>query len=608
MPETILRQGSLVLYKNRPARVARTGDKIEIELEGGERLRVRPKDIALLHPGPMESLGELSPQRGEMATAWELLTGSTTTLRELAELTYGSYTPATAWAAWELVADGLHFRGTPDQIAVRSAEEVTEAQAAREEQAARRQAWEDFLERARAGQTIAEDSRYLIEVEQVALSKSSKSRALRELGRAESPENAHALLLDLGYWDHTVVPYAQQLGLDTSPPGVELPELPEETRADLTHLPAFAIDDEGNQDPDDALSLEGDRLWVHVADVAALVPPDSPADLEARARGATLYLPDVRALMLPPQAIQRLGLGLAEVSPALSFGIDLGSDGDFLGLEVVPSWVRVTRLSYAEADTRLGEAPFQDLLRIAQTRQMRREKRGAININLPEVKIWVDDGQVMIRPLEGSKSRDIVLEAMLMAGEATAHFALERDVPFPFTTQDPPDRDERPLDGDMAGMYALRRFLKPSGYTGVPAPHTGLGLEIYAQVTSPLRRYLDLVAHQQLRAHLSGESPLEAQVLLERVGAAAAVSQDVRRAERLARRHWTLVYLIQNPGWRGEGVVVDVRDRRATLLIPELDLEARVHLRQVTPLNSLLPVAVKGVNLAELEAYFTVVG
>lgn len=69
---------------------------------------------------------------------------------------------------------------------------------------------------------------------------------------------------------------------------MELPDLPDEPRRDLTGLPAFAIDDEGNLDPDDALSLDGDRLWVHVADAAALIGPDSPADIEARARGATL--------------------------------------------------------------------------------------------------------------------------------------------------------------------------------------------------------------------------------------------------------------------------------------------------------------------------------
>lgn len=602
------RQGSLVLYKNRPARVVGVGDKLEIELEGGERPRVRPKDVSLLHPGPLDNLGQLVPQRGEVQTAWELLAGGTTGLGELAELVYGVYSPATAWAAWELVADGLYFRGRPEEIVANTPEQVAREQAAREARAAEQQAWAAFLERARAGRVLPEDSRYLKEVERLALGESDRSRVLRELGRAESAENAHAMLLELGYWNHTVVPYPQRLGLATAPSNAGLPELPDEERADLTHLAAFAIDDEGNQDPDDALSLEGGRLWVHVADVAALVAPESAADLEARARGATLYLPDGALPMLPRQAIQRLGLGLAEVSPALSFGIDLGPAGEIVGLEVLPSWVRVTRLSYAEAEARLDEEPFQALQRLAQVNQTRRQARRAISITLPEVKIRVEDGQVTIRPLPRLRSRDMVLEAMLVAGEAAAGYALEQGLPFPFTSQEPPDTDERPEEGDMAGMFALRRALKPGAYTSVPAPHAGLGLELYAQVTSPLRRYLDLVAHQQLRAHLRGETPLDTGALLERVGAAAAVSQDVRRAERLARRHWTLVYLSQHPGWQGEGVVVELRDRRALALAPELDLEALVHLRQDLPLNSVVQVAVEGVNLAELEAYLKVVG
>ena len=148
-------------------------------------------------------------------------------------------------------------------------------------------------------------------------------------------------------------PYPSRFKLTTRPVTAGLPRLPDEERVDLTHLPAFAIDDEGNQEPDDALSLEGNRLWVHIADVAALVPQESPADLEARARGASLYLPEGTVDMLPAQAIQTLGLGLAEVSPALSFGLDLSAEGETEGIEIVPSWVRVTRLTYAQADGRL---------------------------------------------------------------------------------------------------------------------------------------------------------------------------------------------------------------------------------------------------------------
>lgn len=600
-----LRRDSLVLYKARPARIRQSGKKLEIELAGGDRVKVRPKDIALLHPGPLESLGQLQPQQGEPETAWELLAGETTSLADLADLAYGAYTPATAWAAWQLVDDGLYFYGTPKAVVARTPDDLAQVRAAREVKAAAEAARAAFLERVRAAQVLPEDALFLREVEDLALRRRSNSKLLRDLGRAETAESAHALLLDLGTWDWTVDPYPQRLGLPTAEVAIPLPDLPDEPRVDLTHLPAFAIDDEGNEEPDDALSLEGDRLWVHVADVAALVPPDSAADLEARARGATLYLPEGGAPMLPPQAIHRLGLGLADLSPALSFGLDLDTAGDIIDVEIVPSWVRVTRLSYAAADGRLDEEPLRGLWCLAQRCQARRERQGAISLELPEVKMCVDGDQVVIRPLLPLRSRALVTEAMLLAGEGVARFAVERQIPIPFTTQDPPDTDERPQD--LAGFFALRRALKPGQPSSVPGLHAGLGLAIYAQTTSPLRRYLDLVVHQQMRAHLRGEPLLDAQQVLERIGAAAAVTGSVRHAERLARRHWTLVYLLQRPGWRGQAILVDKRDRRGTAIIPDLDLDARVHLRQDLPLNSPLTLSLRGVHLATLDAHFEVV-
>lgn len=607
MSKTSLCKDSLVLYKNRPALVKQLGEKLKIKLEGTSKtLKVRPKDVTLLHPGPVQRLGELESQEGEVEVAWEILAGENTSLAELAELVYGAYTPVTAWAAWQLVDEGLYFRGNPEEIEARLPEDVAQERAAREARAAERRAWAAFLDRVHAGQAAPEDSRYLAEVEELALEQRDKSRVLYALGRAESPHNAHALLLELGYWDHTTVPYTQRLDLITSPPALELPPLPQEERVDLTHLSAFAIDDEGNQDPDDALSLEGDRLWVHIADVAALVRPGSPVDLEARARGANLYLPEKTVPILPPQATSMLGLGLAEVSPALSFGLDLNAQGQIEGIEIVLSRVRVTRLTYAEVETQIEDEPFGRFYHLAQVYQARRRENGAIFIELPEVKIRVVDGEIVIRPLPSLKSRDLVTEAMLMAGEAVAHWTLERNIPIPFTAQDPP-REHPQLEG-MAGMFALRRALKPSHKKLDPAPHAGLGMERYVQATSPLRRYMDLVVHQQLRAHLRGESLLNTQEVLERVGTASAVTGSVRRAERLARRHWTLVYLMQRSGWRGEGVLVEKSGSRGRVLIPELDLEAQVHLRADPPLNSAVPLALSGVNLAELEAHFQVKG
>ncbi len=605
-PES-LHHGSLVLYKQDPARVTSVEPKrVTITLPDGEILRVRPKDVDVIHPGPLESLDDLHPQDGEMETAWELLSGGETTLRELTELAYGEYTPPAAWAAWQWVSDGIYFEGTPRSVAVRTPDEAAQEKARREARAAEQRAWATFLERARAGDFAPEDERYLVEVERLALGQTDQSRVLSELGRAETPENGHALLLELGYWDHTVVPYPERLGLPTSPPSVPLRALPEGPRVDLTHLPAFAIDDEGSTDPDDAVSLEttaeGRRLWVHVADVAALVVPDSEADLEARGRGATLYLPDGKVPMLPPTATRRLGMGLASVSPALSFCLDVTDDGEVGDVTIVASRVRVTRLTYDEAEMQLDEPPLRDLYHLARDFQCRRGANGAVSIEMPEVDVSVVDGRVRIRALPALRSRALVREAMLMAGEAVAQYAVKERVSLPYATQAPPDTDDRP--GDLAGMFALIRRMSRTEYSSVPGRHAGLGLERYVQATSPLRRYLDLVVHQQLRSHLTGQALLEGQELLERIGAAEAVAGDVRRADRLADEHWTLVYLMQHPDWCGEAVLVDKWDHRGRLLIPELDLQTQMQLRDDWSLNSTVRLRVVDVDLPTLRATF----
>jgi exoribonuclease-2 len=606
MPDQMPPLNSLVLYKTRPALVQKAGDRLIIKLEDGETARVRPKDVILLHPGPLGSLAELrAPLTGEVQAAWELLAGGTTTLAELAELVYGAFTPATAWAAWQLVAEGLYFKGEPERIIACTPEEVARVQAARQAEAAERQAWEAFVRRARKGCLAPEDQPYVQDIENLALGRTSRSRVLRELGREETQENAHAALLELGYWTPLINPYPHRLGSPLTAPNLPLPPLPQEPRRDLTALPAYAIDDIETETPDDALSLDGQRLWVHVADPAALVQPDTPLDLEARGRGATSHLPEAIIPMLPSAATPLLGLGLAEVSPALSFGLDLTPDGQVTRLEIAPSRVRVTRLTYEDVEARLEEEPFATLYRLALAYQARREARGAVSIELPEVSVKVRQGRVVVRPLPALRSRALVEGAMIMAGEAVASFALQHGIPVPFTTQEPPEPHDPPRT--LSEMFALRRLLKRSQYRSVPGPHSGLGLEHYVQVTSPLRRYLDLVVHQQLRAYLRGEPLLSAEAILERIGAVEAIIGNVRQVERLSLIHWTLVYLLQNPSWRGEGVLVEKHGASGKLLIPALGLETQMHLPEELPLDSRLILAVSWVDLPHLDVRFRVV-
>lgn len=603
---------NFVLYKNQAARVSNVAaKKINIVVQDGTAVSVRPKDIELLHPGPLRSFGELAKPPGELLTAWELLAGETTSLQELSELAYDAFTPATAWAIWQAVNDGLHFSGTLETITVHTPEQVATAKEARAAKAAEAEAWEAFASRVQKGTFAVEDGRFLQEIAAVAMGQQERSQVMRQLNRSETPENAHALLLKLGYWHETVNPYPSRIGVTTSQPDLPIPALPEEARRDLTHLTALAIDDAGSSDPDDALSWDNagaekgrsGRLWVHIADVAAVVTPGSAIDLEARARGANLYLPEGTIHMLPEALTDLLALGRQDTSPALSFGLDVLADGTIVNLEIVPSTVRVTRLSYDEAQDRLDESPFRELLAIAQAYEKRRVTNGAVQINLPEVKIRLDEaGEVEIRPLPPLQSRDLVREAMLMTGEAVAQFAQQHNIPIPYTTQDAPTET---VEGDTpSANFARRKTMTGSQPGSTPGRHAGLGMDQYAQATSPLRRYLDLVVHQQLRAFLRGEPILDEQAVMERVGAAYAVSGDVRYAERLSNGHWTAVYLLRHPEWSGEGIIIDQRGKRDLVLLPALGTETSIYAKDPTVLDSTVPVQLQSVDLPQRETHF----
>jgi exoribonuclease-2 len=603
IPQASPRVDSLVLYKTRPARVVSIADKIEIELEGGQTKRVRPKDIVLLHQGPVKRLDELRPCSGELTEAWELLEGGETNLQDLAELVYGEFSPSAAWSIWERIVEGLYFAGSPGAIQVRGRADVEREQAAREAKEAAERDWKAFLERMEKAEPAPEDAARLGEVERLALGKSEHSRILTALGRQETPANAHRALIDVGYWPPEHNPYPGRCGLQEEDTDLPVPDLPDEDRLDLTRLAAYAIDDEGSQDPDDAISFDGERLWVHVADVAALVRPDSELDREARSRGTNQYMPERTVNMLPAPVTDRLGLGLQPISPALSFAFRCEDSGELSAIEIRPTWVRVQRLTYDMVEHRMDEEPFAQIDRIAQRYRERRHAMDAARIELPEVSVRVHAGSVIIRPLPRLRSRALVTDAMLMAGEAAARFCLEREIPIPFAVQPPPDKLESPAD--LAAMYAYRRRFKPTRLVGAPEPHFGLGLPSYTRVTSPLRRYSDLLVHQQARAWLAGGSLLSGQEVVQRAGEAETAGAAVRRAERLSNQHWKLVYLRDHPGWRGEGVIVEKEERKATVLIPELALEAKVRLRGDLALNARVKLAPREIDLPDLACYFS---
>ena len=607
-----LTSGALLLYKNQPARLLKSGDKLEIEIiPTGAVKKVRPKDVDQLHPGPVDRFSPPAPAAGEIDEARELLNGEETSLHDLADLLFGRVAPDTVWSAWQVVVEGLHFQGSPHRIRARTASEFQAEQERRKARQARRESWQAFLERVERKAVIESDREFLEEVEKVALGGGRESRLLQHLGRQQSKENAHALLLELNWWPESFNPHPRRLGLLTEttdePAGSTVfPQARREEPRDLTGLAAYAIDDEESHDPDDAISFDGERLWVHVADVAAIATPGSQLDEYARERSATLYLPETTRTMLPERLTDTLGLGLQETSPALSFAITIDEHGTIRDLEIVPSRIRAQRLSYREAEPKLETNPeLSKIMALARAHRERRRRAGAVEIDLPECRIRVRGEEIRITPLQRYKSREVVSETMLIAGAATAIYAEKHNLAMPYAGQAPPGElpETEGLD-PLAAMFALRRTMRPGRITASPQPHAGLGLESYIRVTSPLRRYLDLCAHQQLRLHLAGQQPREEKDIIQAIAAVGPTGNRIRQAERLSNRHWTLVYLKRHPEWRGQGTVVAEWGRKSLLSIPALALEWEQNLPGNPLPGTTLELHSPRVNLPWLEVLF----
>lgn len=634
---------SLAVYKNRPVLILEARDKIEIRLEDGSSLRVRDKDLKPLHGGPVKDIPEPA-SGGDFDTARRMFEGEAaqpSSWEELAELVFGSSGPAEAVACLREASEGILFRieeGLPRALSDEENRRETEKRARKEGEAAERAAFVERARRARGTRRVEktaltavsespflpEDERFLAELEALALGKSSKSKIAVEVGIAESPEAAQAFLLAVGRWDETINPQASRSGCALVAPRISLGEEAGDSpsRVDLADVEAWAIDNAWSEDPDDAIAWDGSSVWVHVADPAAVILPDSPVDREALSRGSTLYLPECTVPMLPIEALERFCLGVGKglgpdllpVSPALSFRIAVAADGSISAVEAMTSRVRVRRCSYGEADALVesGGAPaLEALAEVAKRRAARRAANGAIEIDIPEVRIHVrDDGEggksIAVDPVPDDRSSLLVREMMLLAGEAAAHWAFERGLPFPYYSQEAPgELGAAALGAGLAAQFARRRLMR-AGISGpTPQAHRGLGLPFYAQATSPLRRYQDLLGHMQIRAALSGRAPLDTDEVGRRCALAQAASAATRQAERASDLHWTLAFLKREPGWVGEAIIVGAAGSGAfQAYIPALGLETRLKLGRDRALDERIRVKLARIDLSTLDCSF----
>ncbi|MBQ9238645.1 MAG: RNB domain-containing ribonuclease [Treponema sp.] len=620
-------EGAVVLYKHQVARVtARDGEKYVIESVSAVPAdkpvqtavqKVREKDIVLLHSGPAPALSALvsydgSAFPGQLVDVYELLVSDAAAqaqsfpLREIAELMHGAFSADESWALYSFLAQSDEFlldEPALRQGSVRFSVRLPDAVAARrqkaDEKAHESERFAAFVARLKQRTLILpDDAPFMGDVEALALGKTAQSKAMAAIRIAQTPEQAHRLLLDTGLWDITRNPYPVRAGFSVQSAREQLLAPPEEARHVITET-AYAIDNAWSEDPDDAISWDGTHLWVHVADPAATVLPESPVDRAARDHGTTLYLPEGASRMLAEQAIADYALGLNAESCALSFCISFDDGGAVSDCTVVPTRVHVQRMTYEHADSMKDSAALKPLFALAARNRERRAARGALAVNLPEVHIQVDADtkQVDITPEIRSDAADMVQEMMLLAGEAAARFAYKNGIPFPFVSQEAPDVPTDIPPG-LAGEFRMLRCMHKRTVSVTPAPHAGIGVSFYSQVTSPLRRYSDLLAHEQLRAFLAHRALIDKNTMLEYISAGNAAADRARTVSRESELHWKLVYLVQHPDWQGAAICVDLSKGKPPLFfIPALSMQAAVVSEKSVALNDVLTVRAASIDV-----------
>lgn len=626
----MIKEKAVVIYKGQCAVVKSVdGEKYLIEYRTGEgkrvsnaQLRVREKDVILLDSGPaaLDALLSFKDEAigGQIDEARELLLSDEDSAKgvcftDIASIIRSGYKANEAWAVYcalraskGFILDADAMKNGTVRFIARTDEEIAliQSRAAQKEKDEKERG--EFISRLKKRALLAGDARFMGDVEAVALGQSEKSRTMADADMIATAESAHRLLLDTGIWDITRNPYPTRYGLFTNSADDCLPPPPNEDRYIVKDI-AYAIDNAWSDDPDDAVSWDGEYLWVHVADPACAVPPDSRIDIAARRRGTTLYLPEGVSRMLAEKSLEDYALGLKEESAALSFRIRLDDKGAIDECEVLKTLVRVKRLTYKEATDKKDTVELKSLFSIARRNKERREAAGARSVNLSEVHITVDDKyKVSIQAVEHFEAADMVAEMMLLAGEAVAHYAFAHAIPFPYVSQEPPDIPAD-LPSGLAGEFRILRCMHRRSVGITPAPHAAIGVAMYTQVTSPLRRYGDLIAHEQLRAYIDKRPLIDKDEMLLRISAGDAASSAARKSSRMSEMHWKLVYFLQNKDWRGSAICVDTIGSQVKVYIPSLDIQSFIIPGRRIALNEELKVRAANIDIPTQKVDFIAV-
>jgi exoribonuclease-2 len=376
-------------------------------------------------------------------------------------------------------------------------------------------------------------------------------------------------------------------------PAHEVPEPPADLP--LAEVEAFSLDDVGTTEIDDAFSLarvsdEEWRVGIHIAAPALGIAPGSALDAIARERLSTAYMPGFKVTMLPDDVVARYSLDAGAERAVVSLYLNVSArDFSVRGRHSRLERVRVAdNLRHGEiqalnAAFEQGAAaglPRADELRtlwqVAEALEQRRGKP-AVNPAIPDYVFRLEDGAVRIEPRRrGAPLDKLVSELMILANASWGELLAERDV---------------------AALYRVQSSGKVR-MSVHPEAHDGLGLSGYAWLSSPLRRYADLVNQWQLAAALAGRKPPFARTSEALLAALRAFEVTYARYDEYQRAmeyYWCLRWLLQERVAEASATVL----RENLVRFEALPLATRVPSLPSLEAGTRVRLAIEGVDLLE---------